>query len=213
MARLQSRNLFLYSWHSQWLKAWSSARNFQCPAVSLLKLVNDTCQSTGACRNQLCAQQLFTALEMKDVLGVKLEQIWQRWVKVLCSQTEFMMKSTQANIFAEGRRKSTLCALLRGDHTPLPKWGMGGNITFFLVWVKFSPLFHTESLWVGKHLQAISPAPGRTPCSPITLASCRFHVKISCVHSSQRCEVSQVTCGVSGECSVFHKDKSLSQTR
>lgn len=79
------------------------------------------------------------------------------------------MKSTQTDVFAETRRKGTLCVLLRDDSTPLPKWGMGRdiqNIRFFLIWIKFPSLLHRESLWVGKYMQPIPPAPSRTPCSP-----------------------------------------------
>lgn len=156
----------------------------------------------SCCWNQLCAQELFAAFEMVDILCVN----------VLCSQTKFTMRSGQTSVFAERYGKDRICVLLRGDSTLLPDSGMGGDTqnTRFFSWYRSG--FH--HLWVGKHMYPIPPAPYGIPCSSTSWLHAGRSVKISCACPYPRCMVSWVTCGITGECSVFHKDKpSNSQTR
>lgn len=173
MVRLQSENLFFYSWHSLWLTVWSQAhknlsKSSGCAAEGGLWYLP---RHRGLQESITCS----TTLHCSWNEGTSAGEIWTdtaEATKGLYSQTEFTVKSTLTNMFVERRRKGTLCSA--------EEW-MGGyiqNIRFLSVGSSFHH-FSTERLRVWKHMQPVAT----TPCSPISLALCsckqeRLHTHI-----------------------------------
>lgn len=188
------------------------ARTFVHPTRSQPKLVNDTCPGTGGCRNQSAAKRLFADLEMKDVLWMNPEQVGKRWIKVLCSQTEFYEEHGDQRFMEKGWEGEFFHVLLRA----IPHWCQSRERKGIFEEQMLSDMGQvsftfTQREPVGGKVHAThSTCSLQSSLQPNFPGSVQISVKVAHAHPSPQCKVSQVTCCVTGECSVFLKEKATS---